>query len=73
MTPEPAKVAAGEAVPADDLSIEAVLARFDGDPHAALGAAIDDISYLRRELVFASLAMSYGYARGWTPLAKRPA
>ncbi|MCG6115855.1 MAG: hypothetical protein MEQ84_11715 [Mesorhizobium sp.] len=71
MTSEPAKATAGEAVHDDDLNIDVVLARFHGDPYAALGAAIDDIAYLRKELVFASLTMSYGYARGWTPLAKR--
>lgn len=73
MTSEPVKATGGGAVPDDDLSIEAVLARFDGDPYAALGAAIDDISYLHKELTFASLLMSYGYARGWAPLAKRSA
>ena len=72
MTSEPVTATAGEAVPDDDLNIDAVLAQFNGDPHAALRAAIDDIAYLRSELVFASLTMSYGYARGWTPLAKRP-
>jgi len=73
MTPEPVKAAADGAVPDDELNFEAVLARFDGDPYAALGAAIDDITYLQKELTFASLLMSYGYARGWTPLAKRSA
>jgi hypothetical protein len=70
MTPEPAKASAGEAVPCDDLTLEAVLARFGGDAHAALEAALSDVAYLRQELGFASLAMSYGFARGWKPLAE---
>ncbi|MCV0394371.1 MAG: hypothetical protein K5872_15975 [Rhizobiaceae bacterium] len=62
---EPAKTREGEAMP--DLAIDDVLIRFDGDHHAALVAALSDIAHLRRELQFASLAMSYGFARGWRP------
>lgn len=72
MTSEPIKETAGEAVPDNDISMDAVLARFGGDPHAALEAALADVAYLSRELDTASLAMSFGFARGWTPLAKRP-
>jgi hypothetical protein len=50
-----------------DLSLSAVLARFDGDARAALEAALDDIAHLQQELTYASLAMSYGFARGWRP------
>lgn len=56
----------GEAM-RDELSIDAVLARFNGDAHAALDAALHDITFLQHELILASLAMSYGYARGWRP------
>jgi hypothetical protein len=42
MTPEPAKAPAGEAVPGDELSLEAILARFNGDSRAALEAALAD-------------------------------
>jgi hypothetical protein len=62
---QPVKAAASEAVAdPDDLSIDAVLARFGGDPRDALEAALIDIRRLERELVMASLAASYGYARG---------
>ena len=64
---EPARKVDGEVVPGDDLTIEAVLARFNGDSRAALTAALDDIASLQRELSFANLTMSYGFARGWTP------
>lgn len=61
---KPAMAADGEAVPAEvDMTVEAVLARFNGDARAALTAALDDIARLSEELTFASLAMSYGFAR----------
>jgi hypothetical protein len=66
MRPAPAKETAGEAV-VNDMSIDAVLARFDGDARAALDAALHDIIFLQHEAMLASLAMSYGYARGWQP------
>lgn len=68
----PAKVTAGKAVPDSELTLPAVLARFDGDAVKALAAAIEDIEHLQRELGLASLAMSYGFARGWRPKIERP-
>ncbi len=65
--PDAAKAPAGEAVPDGDLNIEAVLARFGGDAQVALAAALSDIARLQQELAFASLTMSYGFARGWRP------
>ena len=67
---EPQKAAAGEAF-ADDLSFDAVMARFNGDARAALRCALDDIDFLRREIGFARLAMSYGFERGWRPSLER--
>ncbi|MCV0395903.1 MAG: hypothetical protein K5872_06560 [Rhizobiaceae bacterium] len=64
---EAVKAADGEAVPGDRLNLDAVLARFDHDPRAALVAALEDIAALREELTIASLTMSYGFARGWRP------
>lgn len=58
---------AGEAVPDDSLTLENVLARFNGDAQAALAVAIEDIRYLERELGYASVCMSIGFARGWRP------
>lgn len=72
MQTETEEAPASEAVPEVDLSMDAVLARFDGNPHAALEAALADVAYLTRELDTASLAMSFGFARGWSPLTKRP-
>lgn len=69
---EPAKATSGEAVPDEGLNVEAVLARFDGDPIAALTAAVEDVIFLRREIEFARLSMSYGFARGWRPALERP-
>lgn len=66
MRPEPFKESDREAM-RDEMSVEAVLARFDGDATAALEAALHDITFLQHELTLASLAMSYGYARGWKP------
>lgn len=53
--------------------VDSMLRRFDGDAHAALRAALDDIAYLRREVEFAALAMSFGFTRGWRPTTERPA
>ena len=66
MRPEPFEESDREAM-RDEMSIEAVLARFDGDARAALDAALHDIMFLQHEAMLASLAMSYGYARGWKP------
>ncbi len=61
---EPAMATGGETVPdAEDISIETVLARFDGDARAALRAALEDIASLQDEIAFASLMASYGFAR----------
>ena len=69
---EPAMATNGEAVPDDGTEVETVLARFDGDARAALAAALDDVAFLRREIEYARLAMSYGFARGWRPALERP-
>lgn len=68
---EPAKATSGEAL-TESMDVEAVLARFGGDPIAALTAAMEDVIFLRREIEFARLAMSYGFARGWRPALERP-
>lgn len=50
-----------------DWEVEAVLAWHDEDAKAAIGALLADVKHLRRQLVLASSAMSYGFARGWSP------
>lgn len=52
--------------------VDSILQRFDGDARAALRAALDDIAFLRREVEFAAMAMSFGFARGWRPATERP-
>lgn len=69
---EPAKATNGEAAPGPCLDIDAVLERFEGDAVAALSAALEDVVFLPREIQFARLAMSYGFARGWKPKLERP-
>lgn len=69
---EPALAPDGEAVPEHHSDVDAVIATFGGDARAALAAALEDISFLRREIGFARLAMSYGFARGWRPAIDRP-
>lgn len=68
MYSEPAMATAGEAVPDTPSSdAESVLALFDGDAKAAIEALIADRAFLVRELDYASLAMSFGFSRGWKP------
>lgn len=55
----------------DEMSVDAVLRRFDGDAVAALAAALEDVTFLRREIEYARLAMSYGFSRGWKPALER--
>lgn len=59
--------------PEDAMTVDVVLRNFDGDARAALGAALEDLAFLRREIEFARLAMSYGFSRGWRPALERPA
>lgn len=70
---EPAMATGGEAMPDAGMEVEVVLARFGGDARSALAAALDDVAFLRREIEYARLAMSYGFARGWRPALERPA
>lgn len=66
MPPEPEQIAE------DPMTVDIVLQRFNGDARAALTAAIEDVTFLRREIEFARLAMSYGFSRGWRPALERP-
>lgn len=64
---EPAKAPDGEAVP----EVDEILAEYRGDARAAIAALASDIAHLERELSFASLAMGFGFARGWRPSRSR--
>ena len=47
--------------------IDQVLAYHDGDVRAAIKALLSDRDFLVKEIEYASLAMSMGFARGWKP------
>jgi hypothetical protein len=64
---EPAKAPNGEAMP----DVDQILADFRGDARAAIAALAADVAHLERELSFASLAMGFGFARGWRPSRSR--
>ena len=52
--------------------IDEALAYHGGDVRATIAALIADREFLAKELSFASIAMSYGFARGWQPSAPMP-
>ncbi|GAA5542625.1 MULTISPECIES: hypothetical protein [Brucella/Ochrobactrum group] len=47
--------------------IDLVLAFHDGDVRAAIETLLKDRDFLVKEIEYASLAMSMGFARGWKP------
>ncbi|KAB2681706.1 CUE domain-containing protein [Brucella tritici] len=47
--------------------IELVLAYHKGDVRAAIESLLKDRDFLVKEIEYASLAMSMGFARGWKP------
>jgi len=47
--------------------IEQVLSYHGGDVRAAIDALLKDRDFLVKEIEYASLAMSMGFARGWKP------
>lgn len=50
-----------------DDEIEQLIAEHDGDVQAAIAKLMDERSFLIKELEYASLAMGFGFARGWKP------
>lgn len=50
-----------------DDEIEQVLAYYQGDVRAAIEGLLKDRDFLVKEIEYASLAMSFGFARGWKP------
>jgi hypothetical protein len=64
---EPMKAPAGEAMP----NVDEILAEFRGDARAAIASLVADVAHLERELSFASLAMGFGFTRGWRPSRSR--
>jgi hypothetical protein len=55
-----------EAAPDMEADTDATIAAFGGDPREAVKALLTDNAALQSELDFASLAMSYGFTRGWS-------
>ncbi|MBV2143103.1 hypothetical protein KUG47_06290 [Falsochrobactrum sp. TDYN1] len=50
-----------------DDEIEQVLSYYKGDVRAAIEGLLKDRDFLVKEIEYASLAMSFGYSRGWKP------
>ena len=47
--------------------IDEALAYHQGDVRATVAALLAERDFLLREIEYATLAMSYGFARGWKP------
>lgn len=47
--------------------IDLILAYYDGDVRSAIEALLKDRDFLIKEIEYASVAMSIGFARGWKP------
>lgn len=47
--------------------IDEALAYHQGDARATVAALLAEREFLLQEIEYASLAMSYGFARGWKP------
>jgi len=52
--------------------IEEALAYHHGDVRATIAALLAEREFLLREIEYASLALSYGFARGWKPGRQSP-
>jgi hypothetical protein len=50
-----------------DDDVERLIAEHNGDVHAAIAVLLSERRFLIKELEYASLAMGYGFARGWRP------
>ena len=50
-----------------DNEIELVLTHHNGDARAAIETLLKDRDFLVKEIEYASMAMSMGFARGWKP------
>lgn len=54
-----------------DDDVEQLIAEHGGDIQAAIAKLLSERSFLIKELEYASLAMGFGYARGWKPKLMR--
>lgn len=55
-----------------DEEIDQLIAEHGGDVHAAIEQLLSEKNFLIKELEYASLAMGFGYARGWKPKMLAP-
>lgn len=51
--------------------IDEALAYHQGDARATVAALLAERDFLLREIEYAALAMSYGFARGWRPSGQK--
>lgn len=51
--------------------VDHIIAWHDGDSRAAIKTLMEDIQYLRLQLMLATAAMGTGFTRGWKPEAER--
>jgi hypothetical protein len=59
--------------PVDADLVHEVLKAHRGDVRAAIAGLLEDVDYLQGEIAYASLALSRGFTRGWTPSFRRMA
>ncbi|GHC79229.1 hypothetical protein [Limoniibacter endophyticus] len=48
-------------------AVQKLLDQYEGNHVRAIEDLIAHVEHLEREITFASLAMSYGFSRGWKP------
>jgi len=51
--------------------IDAALAEHEGDARATISTLLQDLAFVREELVIAARNTSYGLVRGWMPRLSR--
>ncbi len=47
--------------------VASVLSLFGGDAHAAIGALLAELQFVRGQLALSEAGMSVGFTRGWVP------
>ncbi|WP_368518569.1 hypothetical protein [Rhizobium sp.] len=47
--------------------VASVLDLFEGNAHAAIGALLAELQFVRKQLALCEAGMSVGFMRGWVP------
>lgn len=47
--------------------LASVLDLFEGNAHAAIGALLAELQFVRKQLALCEAGMSVGFTRGWVP------